>query len=1254
MDKTAIKKFAIWARNKLIADSIYRARLLGITDKGIQAPLPQSTKDAQFFDIGLKEPSAITGDAITQRKNLVAVIQEKAKESTYPEAFSHIMEETAYTWFNRLIAIRFMEVNDYLSARVLSSKTSEKIEPDLVTSPFDSDLTFSEDESRQIVDLKMNNQTDDLFRMLFLKECNALNEPLPMLFEKIADYTELLLTLSISDRDGVVWHLVHDIPEDDFRDQVQIIGWLYQYYNTEPKDKVFARKSSEKIKKEDIPAATQLFTPDWIVRYMVENSLGRLWIEGHPNEALKEQWKYYLDEAEQEEDVQKQLNQIYAEHSKLNPEDLTCLDPCCGSGHILVYMFDVLMQIYQSRGYRDRDAAISIVEHNLYGLDIDERAAQLAYFAVMMKARQYDRRFLSRGIQPHIYAIEESNGLSTWKAFSGSDFGQLALDQTYIAQADELIDLFHDAKEYGSILKVEPTDYDNLQDYLEEIRQKGSENILFAAWSAEMADKMPKLIRQAKLLSKKYDVVVTNPPYMGSSGMDAKLSKYVKDNYPDSKSDLFAVFIEQCGAMIKPNGYQAMITQHAWMFLSSYEKMREKILQKMIVNMAHLGPRAFEEIGGEVVQTTSFVLRNEFSNGYQGEYCRLIEPTTQQGKEAMFLAGQNRYVSQQENFAKIPGELVAYWISEKMISHFSGPLLGSILTTREGMATANNDLFLRLWYEVNETKIGWGKKNITEALDSRMKWFPYNKGGDYRKWYGNNDYLVNWSNDGYEIKNNVDLRTGRTRSHNYNGDFAFRKGITWSALSVSKISVRYVNNGFLFDSKGARGFANDENSYFSLGLINSIVGQSYLSFIAPTVDFKVGDIIQIPLVLIDKEDVVSKVQENISISKADWDSFETSWDFQTHPLLAPSALDMAGLITAKQPTLAERYEQFKAICEDRFDILQDNEEELNRIFIDIYGLQSELNPEVADYDITVHRIFDSKKDIPQSMYKKETDEKGKTKSKVSPYVLTKEDVMKSLLSYAVGCLFGRYSLDTPGLAYAGGEWDAGKYQTFIPDNDNVVPITDEEYFDDDLSSFICAWLKKAFGRENFEANLEFLTDALGTRGTTSREKLRNYFLKNFYKDHCKTYQKRPIYWLFDSGKENGFKALVYLHRYDENTIGRVRADYLHRMERIYSNEVNRMQDVIDHSHSAHEVSVAVKRLEKMKKQIKECQDYDAKLGHLALDRIHLDLDDGVKINYRKAQTGRDGQFYEVLADSKAIMSKDSLWHEYLTEWPHEQ
>lgn len=1231
MDKTAIKKFAIWARKKLIADSIYRARLLGITDKGIQAPLPQSTKDAQFFDIGLKEPSAITGDAITQRKNLVAVIQEKAKESTYPEAFSHIMEETAYTWFNRLIAIRFMEVNDCLSSRVLSSKTPEKIEPDLVTSPFDSDLTFSEDESRQIVDWKMNNQTDDLFRMLFLKECNALNEPLPMLFEKIADYTELLLTLSISDRDGVVWHLVHDIPEDDFRDQVQIIGWLYQYYNTEPKDKVFARKSSEKIKKEDIPAATQLFTPDWIVRYMVENSLGRLWIEGHPNEVLKGQWKYYLDEAEQEESVQEQLNQIYAEHSKLNLEDLTCLDPCCGSGHILVYMFDVLMQIYLSRGYRDREAVISIVEHNLYGLDIDERAAQLAYFAVMMKARQYDRRFLSRGIQPHVYAIEESNGLSTWKAFSGSDFGQLTLDQTYIAQADALIDLFHDAKEYGSILKVEPTDYDNLQDYLEEIRQKGSENILFAAWADEMAGKMPKLIRQAKLLSRKYDVVVTNPPYMGSGGMDAKLSKYVKDNYPDSKSDLFAVFIEQCGAMIKPNGYQAMITQHAWMFLSSYEKLREKILQKMIVNMAHLGPRAFEEIGGEVVQTTSFVLRNELSNGYQGEYCRLIEPTTQDGKEELFLSKQNRRISKQENFAKIPGSPVAYWVSKNLLEDFrKGKMLTNFADSVQGLATADNNRFLREWFEVSINKIKFDARDSNDAFNSKGKWFPYNKGGLYRRWYGNNDYVVNWEKNGNEIKNFKDAK-GKLRSCLRNPSYYFRESFSWSLVSSGESAFRYKPIGNIFDVAGMSFFSSTHLLYLG-ALCNTKIVKDVLKVIAPTINYQCGDIAKIPVIFDENfnTQIEKNVKKNINVSRDDWDSSEISWDFTVHPLLK------------NKPTeLKDAYNIFKQNCADRFRQLKENEEELNRIFIDIYGLQDELTPDVPPKDVTVHQIFDSKDDVPDDL-------------QGSKYVLTKEDVMKSLLSYAVGCLFGRYSLDTPGLAYAGGEWDADKYQTFIPDNDNVVPITDEEYFDDDLSSFICAWLKKAFGRENFEANLAFLTDALGTRGTTPKEKLRNYFLKDFFKDHCKTYQKRPIYWLFDSGKENGFKALVYLHRYDENTIGRVRADYLHRMERIYSNEVNRMQDVIDHSHSAHEVSVAEKRLEKMKKQIKECQDYDAKLGHLALDQIHLDLDDGVKINYRKVQTGRDGKFYEVLADSKAIMAKDALWHEYLTEWPHEQ
>lgn len=1237
MDKTAIKNFAIWARKKLIADSVYKARLFGITDKGIQDPLPQSTTDAQFFDIGLKEPAAVTGDAIAQRKNLVAIIQEKAKEIPYEAAFSQVMEETAYTWFNRLIAIRFMEVNDYLPGRVrvLSSDNPEKIEPDLVTSPFDSDLTFSEGESQQIVDWKMNNQTDDLFRMLFIKTCNALNEPLPMLFEKIADYTELLLTISISDRDGVVWHLVHDIPQDDFQDQVQIIGWLYQYYNTEPKDKVFSRKSSEKIKKEDIPAATQLFTPDWIVRYMVENSLGRLWIEGHPDEDLKGQWKYYLDEAEQEETVQEQLNQIYAEHSKLNPENITCLDPCCGSGHILVYLFDVLMQIYQSRGYSSRDAASSIVEHNLYGLDIDKRAAQLAYFAVMMKARKYDRRFLRRGIQPHIYAIEESNGLSTWQEFSGSDFDQLTLDQTYIAQADELIDLFHDAKEYGSILKVEPANYDNLQEYLEEIQQKGSENILFAAWADEMAKRMPVLIRQAKMLSRKYDVVVTNPPYMGSSGMDAKLSKYVKENYPDSKSDLFSCFITRGNQMIKQHAFNCMVTMQSWMFLSSFETMRKQILStKDLVALMHME----NMVMGIAFGTAATVFRNSHVEGFKGTYNQIKLCDIVNDKPIEFPVLKNRFAQvSSENFAKIPGSPVAYWVSLQITKVYkSGTPLGKLVSPRKGNSTSNNDRFLRLWHEISFSKINLHCVKFIKEDTLTKRWFPYNKGGSYRKWYGNNDYLIDWYKDAEEIRK---IPTSVIANYQY----FLKPGLTWSTVSSGNFSVRWFDEGFIFDNGGCCIFDLKFQRAYYMALLNSSVFKHIFGQLNQTLNFQSGEVAKFPVILKTIPQIDNLSMANKDLAKFDWDSFERSWDFK---------IDL--LINNEFNTLKSAYEKNKQDSKEHFKKLKQNEEELNRIFIDIYGLRDELAPEVSDYDVTVHQIFDSKEEIPQSMYKTETDEKGKNKSRVSPYALTKQDVIKSFISYAVGCMFGRYSLDTPGLAYAGGDWDASKYTTFLPDEDNVLPITDEDYFDDDIVGRFVDFVKTVYGADTLEENLTFIADALGTRGKSSREVIRNYFLKDFFKDHCKTYQKRPIYWLYDSGKQNGFKALVYLHRCDENTTGRVRADYLHRMERIYSGEVNRMQDVIDHSHSAHEVSVAEKRLEKMKKQIKECQDYDAKLGHLALDQIHIDLDDGVKINYRKAQTGRDGQFYEVLADSKTIMAKDSLWHEYLTEWPHEQ
>lgn len=1213
MDKTAIKKFAIWARNKLIADSIYRARLLGITDKEIQDPLPQSTKDAQFFDIGLKEPAIVTGDAIAQRNNLVAVIREKAKDISYPEAFSRIMEETAYTWFNRLIAIRFMEVNDYLSARVLSSKTPEKIEPDLVTSPFDSDLTFSEDESRQIVDWKMNNQTDDLFRMLFIKTCNALNEPLPMLFEKIADYTELLLAISISDRDGVVWHLVHDIPQDDFQDQVQIIGWLYQYYNTEPKDRLInARK---KYLTYDIPFVTQLFTPDWIVHFIVENSLGKIWAEGHPNDNVLDNWKYLL----KDKDSSKLSEDISGYYSQLKLDELRCMDPCVGSGHILAYGFDVLMQIYLSCGYTPKDAVKNIVQYNLFGLDIDKRAVQLASFSIMMKSCQYDKRFLKRKIIPHIYCIEKSMGISKecFEYFANGDAGISDSLSKILAQMKE-------ADVYGSLIKPININFRVLNQRLNQVKAEPS------LFNVEIEKFLVPVVQSAELLSNKYLVVFTNPPYMANSYMPTVLKQYVADNYPDSKADLYASFIVRCSDLCSSKGQIGLLTPYTWMFIQSFQALRQYVLSHMTFSsLVQLEYNAFESA---CVPVVAFTLKNfKTLCPFWGIKLSDFKGIGVQAPKTLYAVEHDdcnyKYYANQENFAKIPGSPVAYWASEQIRNAFKSSSLYEKSVSPSQNVTGNNEKYVRKCWELEKQKIG-----------EKSFWIFYCKGGGYRKWWGNLEDIIDWTPNARYVYKHGD---GKHASQIINKKYWYKRGITWGLITSNKPSFRVMPEGATYDKGGSTLIVDDAIYNFSLGLLNSKVYVNIVSMLNPTLNYQVKDVRSMPLILKKQERINEIVNALISESKADWDSFETSWDFQTHPLLVPSALDMAGLITAKQPTLAERYEQFKAVCEDRFDILKDNEEDLNRIFIDIYGLQDELTPEESDKNVTVHRVFDTKDDVPESM-------------KDSNYVLTKEDVMKSLLSYAVGCLFGRYSLDTPGLAYAGGEWDADKYQTFIPDNDNVVPITDEEYFDDDLSSFICAWLKKAFGRENFEANLEFLTDALGTRGTTSREKLRNYFLKNFYKDHCKTYQKRPIYWLFDSGKENGFKALVYLHRYDENTIGRVRADYLHRMERIYSNEVNRMQDVIDHSHSAHEVSVAEKRLEKMKKQIKECQDYDAKLGHLALDQIHLDLDDGVKINYRKAQTGRDGKFYEVLADSKNIMAKDALWHEYLTEWHHEQ
>lgn len=1243
MNKTAIKNFAIWARNKLIADVSYDARLIGITEDGIAKPLPQSFGGTQFFDIGTAEPYSISGEAVRQRDKLIEVIQQKEKDTDYKTAYQYVIEEVAYTWFNRLIAIRFMEVNDYLPShiRVLSSE-SGKLEPDLVTTPFDAELPFTAEEETQIFQLKQDNKLDEVFRILFLKQCNALNEILPALFEKTKNYTELLLSLSVIDQDGVVYHLIHDIPEDDFNiergGQVEIIGWLYQYYNTEPKAAAFAKNG--KITKEEIPAVTQLFTPDWIVRYMVENSLGRLWVEGHPECGLKENWKYYLEEAQQEPEVQAKLAEIRKEYAALNPEDIKLIDPCMGSGHILVYAFDVLMQIYESAGYSQRDAAKSILENNIYGLDIDDRAYQLAYFAVMMKARQYNRRILNGENSCHVYAIQESNSVNrAHLKYFGAGMDDIEKNAAKM-QLEGLLDTLTDAKEYGSILNVESYNWDLLRRFVAAEDTAGQIS-MDSVGVEDTAEQLNRLIDIGETMARKYWVTCTNPPYAGTSNLSANVNNFVKKNYPDSKADLFAVFIERCRQMTVNNGFQAMITQHSWMFLSSFEKLREKMMLTETVNMAHLGARAFEEIGGEVVQTTAFVRCANHVEGYKGTYCRLIEPTSQQGKEDMFLAEENRYTVNQDDFAKIPGAPVAYWVSQSVINAFKqAKPLGEQYDARSGLQTNDNTRFLRMWQEVNINRT-----SISKVSDG-SKWYPHLKGGPYRRWYGNYDYVVNWENNGEEILQLATKLYGTPTRTAKSIEKYFLPGFTWSDVSTGLFSIRKTFSGCIFDTTAPTISTKNNNGTPSnelLGFLNTKVAQKMLSLLAPTIHYNCGSIALMPVYYINNSTVKNMVDECVSMSKEDWDSFETSWDFKVHPLVK---LKMAGAYAWGDDEPAMRiessYKAWEETCEGRFQKLKANEEELNRIFIDIYGLQDELTPEVEEKDVTVRKA-DLQRDI------------------------------KSLLSYAVGCMFGRYSTYKDGLLFAGEPYSLQAFvdkmnerpgtisaeelerayrnegivvdEMFFPDADNVIPITDEEYLDDDIVSRLCAWLKAVYGADTLEANLDYIAKALGNKGSTSREIIRNYFLNDFFKDHCQTYSvtgsgKRPIYWLFDSGKQNGFKALVYLHRYTPDTIGNLRIDYLHKMQRVYESEINRMQDMMDHSGNAREVAAASKRKDKLAKQLKECREYDEKISHLALSRIELDLDDGVKVNYRKLQTAQDGKFYEVLADSKNIMVKE--------------
>ena len=1139
MDKNAIKKFAVWARTELIARVSLKGVEYGITEDNIE--------DANADSVGGK---VLTADEKKQRQALIAEINDKG--------YKQVMEEVAYTWFNRFSALRFMEVNGYLPSHVrVFTDEENNFKPQIITEAIHLDLDGLDME--KVYALKEAEKTEELYKYLLIVQCNALNKILPGMFQKIADYTELLLPDNLLREGSVIQQMIELIPEDDWKDAVQIIGWLYQYYNSEKKDDVFAAlKKNVKITKENIPAATQLFTPDWIVRYMVENSLGRLWLEGHPD--VKEQllpteeeqsayaagnrdtedtkWHYYLEEAEQEPEVQTQLAEIRKEYAALTPDQLKVIDPCSGSGHILAYMFDVLMKIYESYGYTTREAVASIVENNLYGLDIDDRAAQLAYFAVMMKARQYDRRFFSRGIQPHVYAIVESNHVDKFAVdyFCNGD-------AKLTAAMDTIISELHDAKEYGSILTVTPQDWSVLYDRFAEIK----EDINMSRDTA-LRELLP-LVQVAEAMAQKYDAVATNPPYMGASNMNPKLNEFIKNNYANYKSDFFSAFVIHASQMTKQSGYCGFFTPYVWLFIQSYEKMRNYLYnQATIETLIQFEYSAFEEA---TVPVCTFAFQNRHVQK-KGCYLRLVDfrggMEVQQQKTLEAIENHDcgfYYAQNADNFSEIPGNPMAYWVKNFKMFEFQN--LSSMLRSGGRIKTHDNNLYVRNWWEVYE--IG-------------DRWIPYTNGGEYRKWYG--DYLdvVDWSEKAREFYGN---HGGLCKEI-----FWFKEGLTWGAITSGDNSYRIKPKQFMFSSASPTVFTSSFTCDMSvLAFLNTKVAKYISKIINPTLNQNVNDTLRIPYYGF-SEKASNCASKCIGISKIDWDAFETSWDFQHHPLLR------------KVPTIAEAFAQWQAECNERFKQLKANEEELNRIFIDIYGLQDELTPEVEDKDVTVRKA-DLGRDI------------------------------RSFISYAVGCMFGRYSLDVDGLVYAGGEWDANKYASFAADEDNIIPICDDEYFEDDIVGLFVEFVKIVYGADTLDENLKFIADALGSKGQP-KDVIRNYFLNDFYKDHCKIYQKRPIYWLFDSGKKNGFKALIYMHRYQSDTIARIRTDYVHEQQARYRTAIVNLEQRIANASTGERVKLN-KKLAKLQAQDTELRNYEEKIHHLADQMISIDLDDGVKKNY---------------------------------------
>jgi type II restriction/modification system DNA methylase subunit YeeA len=1174
MNKSALRTFATSARKELLKKVEAKAMKIGITEDNIKKADIESS-DAIFID-----GKQLSKEEKVQRDKLIARINQIG--------FKQVMEEVAYTWFNRFTALRFMEVNDYLptGVRVLSSSNPSSADPDMLHEALELDLEIEIDKE-YIYELKLNNKTEELFKYLIIKHCNDLNRYLPFIFEKIDDYTEILFPEGVLVKDSFIRQMtdIEIIPEDNWQ-KVEVIGWLYQYYIADEKDRVI--KGKKKYKSEEIPFATQLFTPDWIVRYMVQNSLGRYWVESHPEHRdILENWEFYLENPNSKSGIEEKLASFISKELKV--EDIKCFDPAMGSGHILVYMFDVLYVIYSKCGYMEREIPRLIIENNLYGLDIDDRAYQLACFSVVMKALEYNNRFFRNiereGLTLNLASIQETNMLND------EDIAYIAGEKSGVIFKDvkAFIDQFKDAKTIGSLIKVEGYNQDLLETRLEDILNNPANDLFEDEIKRKVLYLLPNLLKQYKIMCKQFDILVTNPPYIGRKFINSVLGSYLKKNYARTKSDVFAAFLEYSFNMVTKNGHIGFMTPFVWMFITTYEKLRNIIInEKNISSLIQLEYSAFEEA---TVPICTFTLRNSFTRT-SGEYIQLSDFVGAKNQPIKTLEAiknpdvSYRYSCVSEEFNRISGIPIAYWVSGKVREIFENTQkLSEVAKPRVGMFTSDNARFLRFWHEVNINKIGFGFESREQAQESKLKWFPYNKGGAFRKWYGNNDYVVNWENDGQELKewgeylNKVSTPAGRLN----NKEYYFKEGITWSDISSSNFGVRYTGKGFLFDISGSSVFPNKQELYTMLGFLCSKLSFNFLRILNPTMHFQTGNISDLPLKEIEdieqREKIESLVSDCISKSKEEWDQFETSWNFKRHPLIVNKE-DSSSLVKSA-------FEKMEKLNQERFNQVKVNEEQLNEMFIKIYGLDKEITSDVNDKDITLRK----------------TD---------------REREVKSFLSYAVGCMLGRYSLDKEGLVYAGGEFDTSLYKSYNVERDNILSILSGSYFEDDIVSRFVEFAKITFGEDNLVDNLEFIANAIGRKkGETAKETIRRYFLNDFFKDHVQVYKKRPIYWLFTSGKQKAFNCLIYMHRYDKTTLSRIRTDYLHEYQIRLDAEKKDLLSIIDGDYTTKEISNAKKELKALDKKVEELKEYDELLHHMADMQIEIDLDDGVVVNYEK-------------------------------------